>query len=54
MLVGCENRFICVEVGGVRIGGVYSQCGLQVHEMLQWLYRVQEHVGGGRWILIGD
>ena len=27
MLVGCESRFVCMEIGDVRIGGVYSKCG---------------------------
>ena len=54
MLVGCDNRFVCVEIGGVRIGCVYSKCGAWVHEMLYWLGRVQELIGNGRWILIGD
>ena len=54
MLVGCENRFVCVEIGGVRIGGVYSKYGARVHEMLRWLDRVQALVGNGRWLLIGD
>ena len=25
ILVGCENRFVCEEIVGVRIGGVYSK-----------------------------
>ena len=48
VLVGCENRFVCVEIGGVRIRGVYSKCGARVHEMLHWLDRVQALVGNGR------
>ena len=54
VLVACKNRFICVEIGGVRIGGVYSKCGARVHEMLHWLGRVQASVGNGRWLLMGD
>ena len=54
VLVGCQNRFVCVEIGGVRIWGVYNKCGARVHEMLHWLDQVQGLVGGGRWILIGD
>ena len=26
-LVECAHRFVCIEVGGVRIGGVYVRCG---------------------------
>ena len=26
ILVVCENRFVCVEISGIRIGGVYSKC----------------------------
>ena len=54
MLVGCENRFVCVEIGGVRIGGAYSKCGARVNEMLSWLGRVQDVVGGRGWVLIWD
>ena len=54
VLVGCENRFVCVEIGGVRIGEVYSKCGARVYEMLHYLSRVQELVEVGRWILIRD
>ena len=48
VLVACENRFVCMEIVGVRIGGVYSKCGARVHEMLLWLSRVQAVVGNGR------
>ena len=54
MLVGCENRFVCVKIVGVHIGGVYSKCGARVHEMLHCLGQVQALVGNGRWLLIGD
>ena len=54
MLVGCENRFVCVEIRGVRIGGVYCKCGARVLEMLCWLDQVQGLVGNGQWLLIGD
>ena len=47
MLVGCENRFVCVEIGGVCITGVYSKFGAQVNEMLHLLGRIQELVGNG-------
>ena len=43
-----------MEIGGVCIGGVYSKCGARVHEMLHWLGRIQELVGNGRWLLIGN
>ena len=33
-LVECANRFGCVELGGVRVGGVYSKCGARFHEMM--------------------
>ena len=36
-LVSCANRFVCVELEGVRFGGVYSKCGASVHEMLSCL-----------------
>ena len=54
VLVGCENRFICLEIGSVRIEGVYSKCGARVHEMIHWLGRVQALVGNGRWLMIED
>ena len=53
-LVSCTSRFVCVELGGVRLGGVYSKCGASVHEMSRWLEGVQGSIGNGRWILIGD
>ena len=34
-LVECVYRFVCVELGGVKIVGVYSKCGARVHEMMQ-------------------
>ena len=54
MLVGCENTFVCVEIGGVRIRGVYCKCGAKVHDILSWLGRIQDLVGNGHWILLGD
>ena len=54
VLVGCENGFVCVDIGGVRIGGVYSKYGARVYEMLHWLDQVQVLVGNGWWLLIGD
>ena len=53
-LISCMNRFVCVELGGVRFGGVYSKCGASVHEMSQWLEGIQGSIGNGRWIPIGD
>ena len=34
MLVECTKRFVCIELAGVRIGGVYGNCGTRVYEML--------------------
>ena len=53
-LLECTNRFVCVELGGVKIGGVYSKCGVRVHEMMQWLDGIQALIRNGRWVLIGD
>ena len=53
-LVECANRFVCVELEGVRVGGVYSKSGARVHEMMQWLGGIQASIGTGRWVLIGD
>ena len=39
-VVGCVNRFVCVEIVSVYIGGVYSECGAREHEILHWLGRV--------------
>ena len=50
----CTNRFICVELGGVKIGGVYSKCGSRVHELSRWLDMIRGYVSGGRYVLIGD
>ena len=53
-LVECAHWFVCVEVGGVQIGGVYGRCGERVHDMGRWLEGIWEVVGVGRWILLGD
>ena len=53
-LMECAYRFVCVEVGGVRLGGVYRHCGESVHGMEQWLEGIREVVGGRRWVLLGD
>lgn len=53
-LVECANRFVYMELGGVRIGGVYSKCGARVHETIQWLDGIQASIGNGRWVLIAD
>ena len=53
-LVSCVSRFVCVELGGVRFGGVSSKCGASVHKMSRWLEGIQGSIGNGRWILIGD
>ena len=53
-LVECAHRFVCIEVGGVRIRGVYGRCGERVHDMERWLEGIREVVGVGRWILLGD
>ena len=38
---------------GVRIGGVYKQCGEHVHDIERWLEGIREVVGVGSWVLIG-
>lgn len=48
MLVEYAKRFLFVELGGVRIGGVYSRLGAVVHEMMHWLERVQTVIYNGR------
>lgn len=53
-LVVCDNRFVCVELGVVRIGGVYSKCGARVHKMVHWLDSLHASIGSGRWVLMGD
>ena len=53
-LVCCENRFVYVELGGVRFRGVYSKYGASVHEMTGWLESIRGSIGDGRWVLIGD
>ena len=53
-LVECADRFVCVEIGGVRIGGVYGRYGERVHDMERWLEGIREVVGVGRWVLLGD
>ena len=32
-LVEGVHRFVCVEIGGVRIEGVYGQCSERIHDM---------------------
>ena len=53
-LVECAHRFVCVEIGGVRVGGVYGRCGERVHDMERWLEGIREVVGVGRWVLLRD
>ena len=53
-MVECAHRFMCVEIGSVRIGGVYRRCGERVHDMERWLEAMQEVVGVGRWVLLRD
>ena len=53
-LVECAHQFVCVEIGGVRVGGSYGRCGEQVHDMERWLEGIREVVGVGRWVLLGD
>ena len=53
-LISCMSRFVCVELGGVRFGGVYSKCGASVHGMSRWLEGIQGSIGNGRWIVIED
>ena len=53
-LMECAHRFVCVELGDVRIGGVYGRCGEHVHDMERWLEGIREVVGVGRWVLLGD
>ena len=53
-LVECMYRFVCVEIGGVRIGGVYGKCGQRIYHMEQWLECVREVVGAGKRVLFED
>ena len=53
-LVERVHRFVCVEVEGVRVGGVYGHCGKRVHDMERWLEGIQEVVRVGRWVLLRD
>ena len=36
-LVEGAHRFVCMEIGGVRIGGMYERCGERVQDMERWL-----------------
>ena len=53
-LVESAHRFVCVEIGGVRCGGMYENCGECVHDMERWLKGIREVVGTGRWVLLKD
>lgn len=53
-LVECAFRFVCVEIGGVRVGVVYGKCSERVHDMERWLEGIREVVAGGKWVLLGD
>ena len=53
-LVECAHTFVCLEMWGVRVGGVYGRCGERVHDMERWLEGIRDVVGVGRWVLIGD
>ena len=43
-LMECANRVMCVEIGGVWIGGVYGRCSERVHDMKRWLEGIREVV----------
>ena len=53
-LVAATARAVVVEVGGCRVGGVYGKCGVGVHAMKDWLGCLEEWIGGGDWVLLGD
>ena len=53
-LVECANRFVCLEIEGVQIGGVYGHYGERVYDMERWLEGICEVVGVGHWVLLGD
>lgn len=53
-LTSCANRFVCVELRGVRFGGVYGKFGNSVHGMARWLETIHSNVGNGGWVLIGN
>lgn len=36
MFVACINRFLCVELWGVKFRRVYSKCSALVYEILLW------------------
>ena len=36
------------------MGGVYGRCRECVHDMERWLDGIQEVVGVGCWVLVGD
>ena len=47
-LVECAHRFVCTEIGDMRIGGVYRRYGERVHDMERWLEAIREVVRVGR------
>lgn len=54
MLVECTNGLISVQLGGVRIEGVYCKCGTGVNKMLGILEFMHVAIGNERWVLIRD
>ena len=53
-LVATTARAVVVEVGACRVGGVYGKCGVSVHAMEDWLGILEEWIGEGDWLLLGD
>ena len=52
-LLAAESRFVCVSIGGIRVGGVYGKCGEGVHGMKRWLDSIGGSLGAAGWMLVG-
>ena len=53
-LVVSETRFVCLQVGDYRFGGVYGKCGSTVERMNAWLGGVESSLRNCRWVVLGD
>ena len=53
-LVVSDTRFVCLQVGDYRFGGVYGRCGSTVDKMRTWLEGVGSSLRDCRWVVLGD
>ena len=53
-LVVSETRFVYLQIGDYKFGGVYSRCGSTVARVKSWLEGVGSSLRDCRWVVLGD